>query len=232
MCCEELDSKIRTSKDPNIRTPASIKTVYNQPETEFQDPYHDIFLSDGDDNLYQTQEFDLSEAFGMVASKEVSEADVENYIKYLIGKVFRTLSEPLQIRITKGHRNHIIRTNVKLNKKQKKPHYAALMMLDDIIGNAAYVNSAKVDLSHNTSKKTLKHKAKVERYVYFRSPIKVFEKHFVAKLTTEQIKGQDPTILDLYNVEVKKRPEERNSNVTLSSGPENQLNESVDRIQE
>ena len=46
-------------------------------------------------------EVDLSEAFELVYSRDISEKDVENYIMGLIFLLFETSSKPLQIQITK-----------------------------------------------------------------------------------------------------------------------------------
>ena len=53
----------------------------------------------------------------------------------------------------------------------------------------------------------LVHKQKVEKYIYFSVPIRINNTTYNTVLSTEQMKGQDPDILDLYDVHVKKEPD-------------------------
>ncbi len=147
---------------------------------------------------------DLTEELSVTKAGDISEADVENYVKGLIRQAFDTATIPLKIQVTEYGEKHVIDPNVKLTKNQRAKHNAALFQLDRIIGNAVYSSEEDVDYSHNTSKKTLKHKENVLKYVYFKTPVLINEKPYVIKLTTERAKGQDANILDLYNVKVEK----------------------------
>lgn len=157
-----------------------------------------------DSSLYQVAT-DLTEEFKGIKEGEITEQDVEDYINSLIGQAIDTSTEPLQIEVTKGNKAHIIQSNVRLNKGQLTRHQSTLYKLESIINNAIKNNrNGDVELTHNTNPKTLKHKESIEKYVYFDSPIRINEDVFSVELTTEQIKGQNPNLLDLYNIRVKK----------------------------
>ena len=77
--------------------------------------------------------------------------------------------------------------------------------LEQIINNASIIGKPEdVDLTHNTNKKTLKHKSHVLKYITFEAPIRINNDYFTVILKTERIKGQWPDLLDLYNVRVKR----------------------------
>lgn len=154
--------------------------------------------------LRQSGIIDLTQDFNdYVKSKKAS---VSEYIKSLVGQVLETSSEPLKIKITQENKKHIINPR-KQGKTATKRHMAALEKLEDIISNAVKTGESDVDLSHNTNKKTLAHKEKVDKYIYFTAPIKIGNQIYYVSLSTEQIKGQDKNILDLYDVKVKKEPD-------------------------
>ena len=46
----------------------------------------------------------------------------------------------------------------------------------------------------------------MKEYVYFETPARINDDHFLVELATEIIYGQDENLLDLYNVRVKKNP--------------------------
>ncbi len=150
---------------------------------------------------------DLSEEFKNIKDGNITEKDIEKYINELIGKPLDTSTPPLQIQITDGNKAHVIRSNVKLNNRQKRRHQTSLNSIEKIINNATKTNEENVDLSHNTRKETLEHKANIDKYIYFKSPIIINGKNYDVELATEQVKGQDKNILDLYNVRVKTTPE-------------------------
>lgn len=145
---------------------------------------------------------DLTNAF----EGKPTEKEVEEYLNSLIGKAMDTASKPLQIQVTKGNKAHIKRSNVELKHGQKNRHFAALTELEKIV-NKAVKNDREgdVDLSHNTHKDTIEHKKNIEKYVYFDSDVKIGDDYFTVKLTSEQVKGQDENLLDLYNVQVKRK---------------------------
>ena len=149
-------------------------------------------------------------------SPELREIEVENKIDSLIGELIDTATEPLQIQLTEDNKWHVINSNIKLNPKNKKLHQVALKVLDKVINNAYKTNESDVDLSHNTNPKTIAHKKNVDKYVYFESPVKIGTKNFVVYLASEQVKNQNPTILDLYNVRVKRNSP--NAHLSTSSG--------------
>lgn len=190
---------------------------------------------------------DLTETFSNVRGKtpEQTAQHVEEYLNNLIKKGgMETATKPLQVQVTKGNKAHVVRSNIGLNSKQQKRHNTALLTLEKIINNAIRNSNrdGTVDLTHNTNQKTLKHKSKVERYVYFDSPVRINNQDYTVSLTTEQVKGQDQNLLNLYNVHVKRgmlpMPNLKtdsvftdhpslNSNITRNGGPVNRENENI-----
>lgn len=179
-----------------------------------------FFSRDNNSKLFQTA-VDLSQDFADIASGQITEQDIENHINSLIGQAIDTATEPLQIQITKDNKVHVIRSNVKLEKGKKKRHNAALTKIEKIINNAEETNTAPTDLTHNTKKKTLRHKQNVLEYVYFGSPIRIGNDLYTVELTTERADGQNPNILDLYNMRVKKNDL---TGTNLIASPQGQLN--------
>ena len=179
-----------------------------------------FFSRENSSKLFKTA-IDLSQDFADIASGQITEQDVENHINSLIGQAIDTATEPLQIQITKDNKIHVIRSNVKLEKGKKKRHNAALTKIEKIINNAEETNTAPTDLSHNTKKKTLRHKQNVLEYVYFGSPIRIGNDLYTVELTTERADGQNPNILDLYNMRVKKNDL---TGTNLIASPQGQLN--------
>lgn len=174
-----------------------------------------------DSSLLKERETDLTDAFDLVKEDCFTTDDIEAYINGLIGELYETASDPFYIQITNYNKTHILYSNVKLRKNSLVRHNAALIQLDEIINRAMYSSNAPVDSSHNTRKRTIKHKEGLLRYVYLKSPVRIGvgenTKHFTVELVAEVVRGQDPNILDLYNVRVKKvEPSERDPNVTSS----------------
>ena len=152
---------------------------------------------------------DLTDPFADIAKLPADQRaqQVESSLNALIGQAMDTATPPLQIQITEDNKVHIKNSNVKLKKGQLKRHQTALTTLEKIVNVAQKTNrKGAVDASHNTSKKTLAHKANVEEYVYFQAPVKIGEDTFWVELATERVKGQDKNLLDLYNVHVKRNP--------------------------
>ena len=153
--------------------------------------------------LYQIT--DLTQDFADISSGKITEQDVENHIMSLIGQTYDTATEPLKIQLVKGNKAHVMGSNVRLNPNQQKKHNAALNKVESIINNASMIGKSEpVDLTHNTNKRTLKHKQQVLKYVTFESPIKIGNDYYTVELITERVKGQAPELLDLYNVRVRK----------------------------
>lgn len=152
---------------------------------------------------------DLTAPFADIAKLPADQRaqQVESSLNALIGQAMDTATPPLQIQITADNKVHIKNSNVKLKNGKLKRHQTALTTLEKIV-NVAQKTDRKgaVDVSHNTSKKTLAHKANVEEYVYFPAPVKIGEDTFLVELATERVKGQDKNLLDLYNVHVKRNP--------------------------
>ena len=152
---------------------------------------------------------DLTDPFADIAKLPADQRaqQVEYSLNALIGQAMDTATPPLQIQITADNKVHIKNSNVKLKNGKLKRHQTALTTLEKIV-NVAQKTDRKgaVDASHNTSKKTLAHKANVEEYVYFQAPVKIGEDTFLVELATERVKGQDKNLLDLYNVHVKRNP--------------------------
>ena len=152
---------------------------------------------------------DLTDPFADIAKLPADQRaqQVESSLNALIGQAMDTATPPLQIQITADNKVHIKNSNVKLKNGKLKRHQTALTTLEKIV-NVAQKTDRKgaVDVSHNTSKKTLAHKANVEEYVYFQAPVKIGEDTFLVELATERVKGQDKNLLDLYNVHVKRNP--------------------------
>lgn len=152
---------------------------------------------------------DLTAPFADIAKLPADQRaqQVESSLNALIGQAMDTATPPLQIQITADNKVHIKNSNVKLKNGKLKRHQTALTTLEKIVNVAQKTDrNGAVDVSHNTSKKTLAHKANVEEYVYFQAPVKIGEDTFLVELATERVKGQDKNLLDLYNVHVKRNP--------------------------
>ena len=181
-------------------------------EAAFDRKLADAGLTEKDFLLQETinkNAVDLTAPFSDIAKLPADQRaqQVEYSLNALIGQAMDTATPPLQIQITADNKVHIKNSNVKLKKGQLKRHQTALTTLEKIV-NVAQKTDRKgaVDASHNTSKKTLAHKANVEEYVYFQAPVKIGEDTFLVELATERVKGQDKNLLDLYNVHVKRNP--------------------------
>lgn len=181
-------------------------------EAAFDRKLADAGLTEKDFLLQETinkNAVDLTAPFADIAKLPADQRaqQVESSLNALIGQAMDTATPPLQIQITADNKVHIKNSNVKLKKGQLKRHQTALTTLEKIV-NVAQKTDRKgaVDASHNTSKKTLAHKANVEEYVYFQAPVKIGEDTFLVELATERVKGQDKNLLDLYNVRVKRNP--------------------------
>lgn len=152
---------------------------------------------------------DLTDPFADIAKLPADQRaeKVEFALNALIGHAMDTATPPLQIQITEDNKVHIKNSNVKLKKGQLKRHQTALTTLEKIVNVAQKTDrKGEVDTAHNTSKKTLAHKANVEEYVYFQALVKIGKEPFLVELATERVKGQDKNLLDLYNVRVKRNP--------------------------
>ena len=176
--------------------------------------------------IHTDNEIDLTEAFALVSSGEITSKDVENYILGLLGELYETATDRFYVQITgnKKKLKHIASIHEDQTKARAKRRNAAIVLIEEIINNAAYDSTSDVDFSHNTGKRTLSRKAeKVMEYVYFNSPAIIRggkeTKHYTIRITTERIKDQDPNLLDLYYLSVKEvEPSNRNDNVTLPPG--------------
>lgn len=178
----------------------------------------DTFYQEGKE---QNQPVDLTNIFSDIAKLPKSErqSKLETALNDLIGKEFPTATEPLRVQITSENKPHIIGTNLNLSAGQEKRHLSALKSLEQIIRNAVKIDKdGSVDLSHNTGKKTLEHKKKVVQYVYFESPVKIGDDAFVVELSTEQVRGQDEALLDLYHIRVKRKSHPAAQLSTLQGG--------------
>ena len=181
-------------------------------DAEFDRKLADAGLTEKDFLLQETinkNAVDLTDPFADIAKLPADQRaqQVESSLNALIGQAMDTATPPLQIQITADNKVHIKNSNVKLKNGKLKRHQTALTTLEKIV-NVAQKTDRKgaVDVSHNTSKKTLAHKANVEEYVYFQAPVKIGEDTFLVELATERVKGQDKNLLDLYNVHVKRNP--------------------------
>ncbi|WP_428046069.1 LPD5 domain-containing protein [Candidatus Avelusimicrobium fimicolum] len=181
-------------------------------EAAFDRKLADAGLTEKDFLLQETinkNAVDLTAPFAAIAKLPADQRaqQVEYSLNALIGQAMDTATPPLQIQITADNKVHIKNSNVKLKKGQLKRHQTALTTLEKIVNVAQKTDrKGEVDASHNTSKKTLAHKANVEEYVYFQAPVKIGEDTFLVELATERVKGQDKNLLDLYNVRVKRNP--------------------------
>lgn len=158
-----------------------------------------------------SQPIDLTSEFADISSGTIIEQDIEDRLNSLISHAYDTATTPIQIQVIGKHKRHIATSNVPLKGTKEARHNTAVYALELIINNAERddVRTAAegaVDLTHNTSKKTLARRQKVDSYVYFNSPIVINGQNYNVELATEKIKGQDPDLLDLYNIRVKKAP--------------------------
>ena len=167
----------------------------------------DIIDDEGDFAFFQPAEnaIDLTELVDNAAN--LSENDMFNMLEGILNKAMDTLSKPLQIQVVSGNKGHIVGTNLNLSKSQTKKHYAAIQALEKIINNAVKNDKdGTVKLGHNKGK-TREHKENdVIKYVYFDSPVKIGTEYFNVELHTEQTKGQDPNLLNLYHIRVRRNP--------------------------
>ncbi len=115
-----------------------------------------------------------------------------------------TATEPLKIQVTEDNKAHVISSNRPLHGTGRQRHRAALSLLENIINSSYKTGEREVDLYHNTNIKTIEHKKGVDKYVYFKSLVKIGDRFFDVELSAEQPKGQTTELLDLYNVRVKR----------------------------
>lgn len=180
-----------------------------------------------DADMFAPRPIDLTDKIGALEGKTNKEIanSIEKELNGLIGEQLNTASAPLQIQITEGNKPHIKNANVPLNRGQRKRHAAALQSLRDIVQVAQRTDrDGRVDLSHNKGK-TLRHKQNVEEYVYFSAPVQINTENgpvfYDVELHTERIKGQDPNLLDLYHVRVKRNLP--NAGLTALRGDNNSI---------
>ena len=190
--------------------PNQIKSVNNTGEFDVNNK--DIFYQKQNNQ----QAVDLTAEFANIKGLTAQNAQqlIEQELNKLIGKPLDTATPPLQIQITSGNKVHIKRPNVPLKGGKLVRHQAVLSALEKVVNKAEKADKdGTVDLTHNTSKRTLTHKAGVDKYVYFKAPVQAeitdengqkSTVYFEVELAAEQVKGQDPNLLDLYNVRVKK----------------------------
>lgn len=158
-----------------------------------------------------TNVVDLTKSLQNVQDDADIETTVKNYIESLFNKVMKTKTEPLKITI-KGKTKHIIKSNINLKGEAKQQHNAALMELEKLINNSIKTGQGPVDLGHNTNRRTVAFKKNANKFVYFSVPIRIGNNNFVVEFATAEMKGQDPEILSLYNVSVKKQATTSSSN--------------------
>lgn len=197
---ESLFSETGEIKDPNLLSAfVSYQNQFAQPvlnQAEF-------YAAD----LTEVKEF----------NKEVNADTVREYITNLIGQLLETGTKPLQVQVIGDHVGHIIKSNKKLNKTQTERQHKALSRLRSILKHAIRIpRDGTVDMGHNTRKSTLEHKAKIQEYIYFAAPVKIGDVFYNVEFTTERMKGQDPNILNLYNVHVKETGDRVSKTDTLS----------------
>ena len=199
---KNIDGTISADEDETEETEYA---VFNSNQIKSATDNTGAFRKDDNSILFQT-ETDISAEFADVAKGENVAKKVEDALNALIGEAIDTHSPPLQIEVTKENKAHVKHPNVTLRKDALQKHNASLLALEKIINNAVVDNSRNgtVDLSHNTRKKTLKHKTNVLEYVYFNSLAKINDEFFTVALTTERVKNQNENLLDLYNVRIKK----------------------------
>ena len=168
-------------------------------------------IAEGEDTpemLFQTtgpQLIDLSSVFNDIKTGNITAKDIENYLNSIINQEFDTVTAPLKIRLVNKNKAHVVNGNIQLIKNQKTRHETALYKLESVINNAVKTNrDGTVDLTHNTGK-ALKHKQNIIKYVYFNSEFIVNNEIYNAELQAERVKGQDPSILDLYHIHVTKK---------------------------
>lgn len=191
-CLKMFDSAF----DGDVATDPNMRAVMLSKETE----------KSTSETLFQEEVADLTSSFDNIKSADPTEVaeEVERQLNSLIGVALDTKTKPLQIQLTEDNKGHVKKTNLKLTEKQLAKHNTALLNLKQIANNAVKTEKdGTVDTAHNTRKKTIKHKANVAQYVYFESPIKIRNNLYTVELHTEQVKGQDPNLLDLYHVRVK-----------------------------
>lgn len=179
---------------------------------------------------------DLSDIFK--TSGNITEEMINDTLNGLLNKAMDTLSKPLQIQVTNENKAHIANSNLPLSNAQQKRHNTAITALEKVVNNATKNNKdGSVDLSHNKGK-TLEHKQnEVERYVYFDSPVTINGENFNVELHTEQIKGQNPNLLNLYHIRVKRNPATNlialqgfnNDNITNSDNIVKRFNQGEDK---
>lgn len=182
---------------------------------------------DGKRQLYQTggNALDLTGDYNNLqglSAEEIAEK-IEKELSDLIGIPLETGTKPFKIQVTEENKGHVGGTNLVLSKSQEKRHSVAISKLEKIVKNATRNSKdGTVDLTHNKRKKTIEHKNTVIQYVYFDSPIKIGDDYFNVELHAEQVDGQDPNLLNLYHIRVK-----RNSPTTPSVLSGNSYNDNM-----
>ena len=139
--------------------------------------------------------------------KKQAESKANEHLKSLIGKPIDTAEGPLKVQLMGYSRSGILRSHTNLKDKKRKQYNSVLLNLEKILPFAKRINrDGRVDLSHNTRKQTLEHKKKVNQYIYFVAPVQINGEKYFVEFSTEQMKGENPNLLELYNVRIKRSP--------------------------
>ncbi|MBO4675198.1 MAG: hypothetical protein J5601_03835 [Elusimicrobiaceae bacterium] len=150
---------------------------------------------------------------------------VRDVLNGLVGEKIPTGTEPFKMQIVKEDVGHLTNSNIDLNKGKKVRNQAALLSIKKVINKAKRdtSKSGEVNASHNSPKTRKRKEENVVQYVYFDRPVKIGNDDFTAKLSAEQLKGQDPNLLNLYHINVKKDATRAQS----ASGPSVPLTNSI-----
>lgn len=154
--------------------------------------------------------------------KATREKIIDAKLNNMVGNPIDTDTPPYQMQIIPEKIGHITNSNIVLNKGKTLRNQAALLALKKIVNRAKQDISrdGTVDLTHNAPATAQRKANEVAKYVYFDRPVKIGNDDFTVKMSTEQIKGQRPDLLDLYHINVKR-------NITRSSGPNVPLSNTI-----
>lgn len=147
----------------------------------------------------------------------------------ILNQPLETGTPPFQVQLVDGKYVHVVENGKIMHPNQKRRKYGTLSVLEKVLSVAEKSDrDGTVDLNHNGKKTRDRKQNTVERYFYFEAPIMIKNEkgnphYFIVEFAAEQIKGQDPNLLDLYNVRLKKGSPAQNNvpNATdesLSSG--------------
>lgn len=145
-----------------------------------------------------------------ITVKQAQEKIIQEFEK-MLGIPMKTGTPPFKLQLVDGKYLHVVDNGLKMRVSKSKQKLATLSVIEDVVNQAVKTDRpGDVDLSHNKGKTKDRKENTVDEYIYFEAPIMFKDdrgenQYYTVELATEKVKGQDPNLLDLYNVRLKKK---------------------------